>query len=87
MHGVGYGTNDKSNEPVEPPSIVAKDKQEHEHGEGPINNSMLQMLGDQTLFKRMSKLVSLAYQKKHRFFYLKVFCKKERQNSKVTKCV
>jgi len=24
-HGVGYGTNDQSNEPVKPPSTVAKD--------------------------------------------------------------
>jgi hypothetical protein len=39
------------------------------------------MSRDGTLFKKMSKLASFAYQRKCAFFYLKVFCKSERQSS------
>jgi hypothetical protein len=42
---------------------------------------MLQVLGDGTLFKKMSKLANLIYQRKRGFFYLKVFYRGEGQNS------
>jgi hypothetical protein len=38
---------------------------------------MLQVSRDGTLFKRMSKLASLGYQRDCEFFYLKVFCRKK----------
>jgi hypothetical protein len=42
---------------------------------------MLQVSRDGSLFKKMSKLVSLGHQGKRRFFYLKVFYKGEGQSS------
>ncbi len=63
LHGVGYRTDDKSNELVEPPFIATKDYQEQKCGEAPVNNSMLQVSRSGTLFKRMSKLVNLVYKR------------------------
>ncbi len=56
-HGINHETNDKSNEPVESSSTTTKGQQKYKLGGKPINSSMLQMLRDGTLLKKMSKLV------------------------------
>jgi hypothetical protein len=51
--------------------------------EGLVNNSMLHMLRDGTLFKKMSKLANLVFLKKCGFFYSKVFCRGEGESSSI----